>query len=62
MTLVGLTALSVEIITIAATPCAGQASATIARADRVGQHAFDRIGLDQRHMLERGGVEHQFGP
>ena len=34
----------------------------VARAERVGEHAFDRIGLDHRHVLHRGGMEDELGP
>ena len=35
--------------------------ADIAGADHVGQHALAGVRLDQRHMLQRGGVEDHIG-
>src|SRR6185436_14271150 len=34
----------------------------MARADGVGPDALDRVLLDQRHVLQRGGVEDDVGP
>ncbi len=58
---VGFTALSVEISTIASAPDAARRVGDMAGAGDVGQQALQRVGLDHRHVLQRGGVEHQFG-
>ena len=62
MTLVGFTALSVEISTIASAPTAARRIGDVARAGGVGQQALQRVGLDHRHVLQRRGVEHQLRP
>ena len=61
ITLVGFTALSVEISTIACAPDRARRVGDVAGAGGVGQQALQRVRLDHRHVLQRGGVEHQFG-
>ena len=62
ITTVGFTALSVEISTIACAPDRAGRVGDVAGAGGVGQQPFQRVVLDHRHVLQRGGVEHQFGP
>ena len=61
ITLLGLIALSVEIMMTAFTPLAVAASATVLRADDVGQKALADIRLDQGDVLECGRVEYDIG-
>ncbi len=58
MTELGLTALSVEISTIAG---GGGGIRDRLRAEDVGAQALERVVLDDRHVLQRGGVEDQLG-
>ena len=53
----GSIALSVEIITIAAAPAAAAASATLTEPNTLVLIALFPILLEQRHVLERGGVK-----
>ncbi len=62
ITLLGFTALSVEMNTIAAAPAARAASATIRVPDRVGHQPFERVRLHHRHVLQRRRMEHQLRP
>ena len=60
MTLVGFTALSVEISTIACAPAARAASATWRVPAALVSRPSSGLASHHRHMLQRGGVEHQF--
>ncbi len=58
MTLVGLTALSVEIRTKQPTPMAIGSLRGDLGAEHVVAECFAHLALQQRHVLERGGVKH----
>ena len=44
------------------TPIASAASSTLRVPTTFVFHAFGRVELEQRQVLERGGVEHDLGP
>ena len=62
ITLAGRTALSVEMNTKRSTPTRDGRVDDVARADDVGDDRLARVVLEQRHVLVRGGVEHDLGP
>ncbi len=62
ITLVGFTALSVEIMTKRETPCAHGGAGQHPGAPDVVLHRLARAGLHERHVLVRRGVEDEVGP
>ena len=57
----GSIALSVEIITIAAAPAAAAASATLTEPKTLVLTPSSQFSLEQRHVLERGGMKDDVG-
>ena len=64
MTLVGRTALSVEMKTRCSTPHFGSQFDHVARAEDVVGDRLGNVALHHRHVLVRGGMEdgHRFEP
>ena len=60
--LVGLTALSVEIITNSCTPCSSANLGQLHRAQHVVLDGLARVVLHHRHVLVGGGMEHDVRP
>ena len=61
MTLVGVAALSVEMHTRLVAPWRSARVDDVQRAEHVGADGLARVALEDRHVLVRGGVEHDLG-